>query len=128
MTFTNRTHKESKAEIKAQFLYFFKTLVAKHLATKNLKTSSQTPTESVWEYDKRWKDLINQLEYVIDKQLLIQWFLIGLSQKIRWHICLETFKMYEDALTKAMQVEIAKDFLAYPMDTRLKEQLEIMQK
>ena len=36
--------------------------------------------------------------------------------------------MYEDALTKALQVEMYKDFLAYPVDTRLEEQLEIMHK
>ena len=38
------------------------------------------------------------------------------------------FKTYEDALTKSLQVEMDKDFLAYPIDTRLEEQLEIMQK
>ena len=38
------------------------------------------------------------------------------------------FKMYEDALTKAMQVEMEEYFPTYPVDTRLEEQLEIMQK
>ena len=37
-----------------------------------------------------------------------------------------TFKTYEDVLTKALQVEMDKDFPAYPMDTRLEEQLKIM--
>ena len=96
---------------------FFKTLDAKHLAAKNLKTTSQKPAESVWEYDKRRKDLLIQLDYVINEQLLIQWFLAGLSQKIHRHIILETFKTYEDALTKALQIEMDKDFPAYPMDT-----------
>ena len=99
---------------------------AKHLAAKKLKTTSQKPAVSVWEYDKWWKDLLNQLDYVIDEQLLIQWFHAGLSQKIRRHISLETFKTYEDALTKALQVEMDEDFPAYPTDTRLEEQLEIM--
>ena len=36
--------------------------------------------------------------------------------------------MYEDALTKALQVEMDEDFPAYPTDTRLEKQLEIMQK
>ena len=36
--------------------------------------------------------------------------------------------MYEYALTKALQVDMEKDFPAYPTDTRLEEQLEIMQK
>ena len=36
--------------------------------------------------------------------------------------------MYEDVLTKALQVEMDEYFPVYPMDTRLEEQLEIMQK
>ena len=36
--------------------------------------------------------------------------------------------MYEDVLTKALQVEMDEYSPAYPMDTRLEEQLEIMHK
>ena len=128
MTYIERTPQASKVDIKAQFLSFFNPPDAKHLAAKKLKTTSQKPVESVWEYDKWWKDLLSQLDYVIGEQLLIQWFLAGLSQKIRWHIGLETFKTYEDALTKALQVEMDEDFLSYAIDIRLEEQLEIMQK
>ena len=70
MTFTERTPQASKAKIKAQFLSFF-TPDAKHLAVKKLKTTSQKPAESIREYDKRWKDLLSQLDYVIDEQILI---------------------------------------------------------
>ena len=76
MTFTERTPQASKAEIKTQFLSFFKTPDAKHMAAKKLKTTSQKPAESVYDYNKRWKDLLSQLDYVIDEQLLIQWFLV----------------------------------------------------
>ena len=95
MTFTERTPQASKAEIKVQFLSFFKTPDAKHLAAKKLKTTSQKPTESVRDYDKHWKHLLSQLDYVINEKLLIQWFLVGLTQKIHRHISLETFKTYE---------------------------------
>ena len=121
MTFSERQPRATKAEIKAQFLSFFKTPDAKHLATKKLKTTSQKTGESIRDYDKRWKDLLSQLDYVIDEQLLIQWFLAGLSQKVRRHISLETFKMYEDALTKALQVEMDEDIPAYPTDHRLEQ-------
>ena len=83
MTFSERQPRTTNAEIKAQFLSFFKTLDAKHLAAKKLKTTSQKIVETVRDYDKRWKDLMSQLDYVIDEQLLIQWFLAGLSQKFR---------------------------------------------
>ena len=41
---------------------------------------------------------------------------------------MEKFKTHEDALTKALQVEMDEDFPAYPVNTKLEEQLEIMQK
>ena len=121
MTFLERKPRATKAKIKAQFLSFFKTPDAKHLTAKNLNTTQQKPGETVHDYDKRWKDLLSQLDYVIDEQLLIQWFLAGLSPKVRRHISLETFKTYEDVLTKALQVEMDEDIPAYPMDHRLEE-------
>ena len=79
MTFTERTPQASKVEIKVQLFSFFLTLDAKHLEAKKLKTTSQKPVEFVRDYDKHGKDLLNQLDYVIDEKLLIQWFLAGLS-------------------------------------------------
>ena len=128
MTFLERKPRATKAKIKAQFLSFFKTPDAKHLAAKKLKMTQQKPREIVHDYEKNWKDLLSQLDYVIDEQLLIQWFLAGLSQKVHRHISLETFKKYEDALTKSLQVEMDEDIPAYPTDHRLEEQLENMQK
>ena len=128
MTFSERTPWATKVEVKAQFLSFLKTSDEKHLAAKKLKTTSQKLGEIVYDYNKRWKYLLSQLDYVIDEQLLIQWFLAGLSQKIRRQISLETFKTYEDVLTKALQVEMDEDIPAYPVDHKLEEQLEIMQK
>ena len=98
------------------------------MAAKKLKTTSQNLGETVRDYDKWWRDLLSQLDYVIDEQLLIQWFLVGLSHKIRRHISLETFKTYKESLTKALHVKMDEYFLAFPTDNRLEEQLKIMQK
>ena len=87
----------------------------------------QKPTKTVQDYDKRWKDILIQLYYNIDEQKLIQWFLIGLVLKIRRHISLDTFKSYEEVLTKALQVEMDDDYLANPVNNRIEEQLDIMQ-
>ena len=54
---------------------FFKIPYAKHLIENKFKTTVQNLTETIWEYDKRFKDLLSQLEYNINEQLLIQWFL-----------------------------------------------------
>ena len=110
MTYTERTPNASKAEIKQQFLSFFKTPNAKHPAVKKLKSTVQKPVETIRDYEKRWKDLLSQIDYVIDEQLLIQRFLARLHQNIQRHISLETFKTYEEALTKALQVEMDEDF------------------
>ena len=91
---------------------------------KKLKTTSQNLGETICYYDKRWKHLLNQLDYVIYEQLLIQWFLVGLSQKVHRHISLETFKSYKDALTKSLQVEMDGDIPAYSIEHILEEQLD----
>ena len=83
MTYTEKTPNVSKAEIKQQFLSFFKTPNEKHQMKafgrrKKLKTTIHKPTETVQDYDKRWKDLLSQLDYNINEKLLIQWFLTRL--------------------------------------------------
>ena len=100
---------------------FTKRSPREHLAAKKLKKTSQKSGETVRDYEKCMKDLLSQLDYVIDEQLLIQWFLAGLSQKNFQHISLETFKTYEDVLTKSVQVEMDEDISAYPTDHRLEE-------
>ena len=72
MDFSKITPGATKAEFKAHFWSFFKTPDAKHLAAKKLKTTSQKSGETVCDYDKQWKYLLSQLDYVIDEQLLIQ--------------------------------------------------------
>ena len=87
---------------------------------KKLKSTVQKPAKIIRDYDKRWKYLLSQIDYVIDDQLLIQWFLTGLSQNIQQHISLETFKTYEEALTKAVQVKMDEDYPAYSIvDARI---------
>ena len=59
MTFSKRQPRATKFDIKAQFISFFKTSDAKHLAAKILKKTSQKPGETVHDYGKRWKDLLS---------------------------------------------------------------------
>ena len=41
-------------------------------------------------------------------------------------IRIANFNMYEDALTKALQVKMDEDYLVNSVDNRIEEQLEIM--
>ena len=72
----------TKGQFKQQSMYFFKTPNVKHLVAKMLKTIAQKPTKTIREYDKIFEELLSQLEYNIDEQLLIQSFVAGLLQKI----------------------------------------------
>ena len=59
MTYTKKTPNVTKARIKQQFLSFFKMPNARHLAVKKMKTTVQKPKEIIWDYDKRWKELLS---------------------------------------------------------------------
>ena len=72
MSYIEKTPNATKGQNKQQFMYFFKTLDAKHLVAKNFKNTAQKLTENAREYNKRFKELLIQLEYNIDEQLLIQ--------------------------------------------------------
>ena len=51
----------TKDEIKTNFIAFFKIENVTHLAAQKLKDIKQIPREIVREYDKRFKDLLNQI-------------------------------------------------------------------
>ena len=70
MNFTESQNR-SKAEIKVNFLAFFKTDNVAHLAAQKLKDIKQLPSKSVRENDKRFKDLLSQILSNIDVNLLI---------------------------------------------------------
>ena len=64
-----------------KFLSFFETPNVKHMAAKKLKMTVQKLTETVQEYDKGLKYLLSKLDYKIDEQLLIQWFVVGIYRR-----------------------------------------------
>ena len=70
MNFT-KNQTRSKVDIKANFLAFFKIEDVAHLVVQKLKDIKQVPGESVWEYDKRFKDLLSQIPLNIDANLLV---------------------------------------------------------
>ena len=102
MNYIERGPNANKAQIKQQFLSFFKTLDEKYLAAKKLKDTTQKSTEIFQEYDKKFKYLLSRIEYYIEYPLLIQWLLAGLLQRIIMHIQLCDFNTYEEALNKEL--------------------------
>ena len=73
----------TKDEIKTNILAFFKTEDVAHLAAQKLEDIKQIPREIVREYDKRFKDLLSQILYNIDSNLLVQWYVTGFLHHAR---------------------------------------------
>lgn len=53
------------------------------------------------EYDKRFKDLLSQIPYIIEDKFVIQWFIVGFLHKIRAPLRMHEITIYEKALRKA---------------------------
>ena len=67
-----------KGQIHAEFLAFFKTQEGSHLAVQKLKEIKQKHGESIRAYDRRLKDTLSLIPYVIEERLMVQWFVAGL--------------------------------------------------
>ena len=104
MNFTENQAR-TKDEIKTKFLGFFKTKNVAHLVAQKLKDIKEIPEETVCEYDKRYKDLLNQILYNIDSNLLVQWYIAGLLHHVRAPLRLHDIKTLEEAFKKSQQME-----------------------
>ena len=104
-----QNQERTKDEIKTNFLDFFKTEYVAHLARQKLKDINQIPRETVWECDKRFKDLLSQIPYNIDSNLLVQWYVAGLLHHVRAPLRMHDIKTLEEAFKKAQQMEFDID-------------------
>ena len=90
-------HARTKDKIKTNFLALFKTEDVEHLATQKLKDIKQVPGEIVLEYDKRFKNLLSQISYNIDGNLLVQWYVAGLLHHVRAPLRMHDIKTFEES-------------------------------
>lgn len=58
------------------------------------------------DYDKRLKDLLSQIPYEVDENLLVQWFVTELLQIIGAPLRMHEIKDRDEALKKAQQIEL----------------------
>ena len=127
MNFTESQNR-SKDEIKASYLAFFKMEDVAHLATQKLKDIKQRPGESVREYDKRFKDLLSQIPAIIDANLLVKWYVVGLLHHVRAPLRMHDITSLEEAFKKAQQMESDVD-VAIPLEKgRLEDKIEMLRK
>ena len=127
MNFTESQNR-SKAEIEASFLAFFKTKDVAHLAAQKLKDIKQRPRELIREYDKRFKDLLSQILTIIDANLLVQWYAVGLLRHVRAPLRMHGITSLEEAFKKAQQMESDVD-VAIPLEKgRLEDKTKMLSK
>jgi len=77
-----------------------------HFAAQKLKEIKQNLGKTDREYDKRFKDLLSKIPYAIDDKLLVQWYVVGLLQKIRVPLCMYDLQTCEEVLRKSKQIEM----------------------
>ena len=107
---------------------FFKTHEGSHLAAQKLKDVKKKHGESIRAYDRRLKDTLSLIPYVIEERLLVQWFFAGLLPHNRSQLRAFEFTTYSEALKKALQLETDDDVVIHGIDRQLEEKLNAMQK
>jgi hypothetical protein len=73
---------------------------------KKLKEIKQVQTESVWDYDQRFKDLMGRLTFQILDQQHIEWFIAGLLPDILCPFVQQKVALHLEALEIAMKLEV----------------------
>lgn len=86
------------------------------------------PSESIWEYDKRFKDLLSQIPSNIDANLLVQWYVVDFLHHVRDPLKMHDIKTLEESFKKAQQMESDVDVSIPSEKGRLEEKIEILHK
>jgi len=88
----------------ALILEFKKPKSESHCITK-LKEIKQGSNESVWDYDQRFKSLMDRLTFQIPTQQHKEWFIAALVPHIRIPLCQQRFASQAEALEVAIKME-----------------------
>jgi hypothetical protein len=80
-------------------------------------------------YDKRFKDLLSQIPYMIDENILVQWYVAGLLQNIRAPLWMYDLSTCEEILKKTQRIEMDDEGLVNSSSTekRLEDKITELQ-
>jgi hypothetical protein len=93
------------AEIKKALLKEFKNPKSESQYITELKEIKQVQTESVWDFDQRFKDVMGRLTFQIPDQQHQEWFIAGLLPHIRRPLIQQKVVSQPEALEIAMKLE-----------------------
>ena len=70
-----------------------------------LKDIKQSPTESIWDFDQKFKALIDQVSFEFALEQHKEWFIVALLPHIRLPLMQQKLQTQDDALEMAMKLE-----------------------
>ena len=88
-----------------------------------LKDIKQLPTKSVWDFDKKFKALIDQVSFEFAPKQHKEWFIAVLLPHIRLPLMQQKLQMQDDALEMAMKLEASPLYETSIGMTNLQNQL-----
>jgi hypothetical protein len=97
------------AEIKKALLKEFKNPKSESQYITELKEIKQVQTESIWDFDQRFKDVMGRLTFQIPDQQHQEWFIAGLLPHIRRPLIQQKVTSQPEALEIAMKLEASPD-------------------
>ena len=75
-----------------------------------------------------FKDLLSQIPYNIDANILVQWYVAGLLHHVRDPLRMHDIKTLEEAFKKAQQMDSNVDVSISTEKGRLEEKIEMLHK
>jgi hypothetical protein len=92
-------------ELKQALLKDFKKSKSESQYIIELKEIKQVQTESIWNYEQSFKDVMGRLTFHIPYQQLQEWFIAGLLPHIRRPLIQQKVALHPEALEIAMKLE-----------------------
>jgi len=92
-------------QIKTALVQEFKKPKSESQCIIELKEIKQKPTESVWEFDQKFKTLLDHLSFDIGPQQRKEWFIATLLPHIRLPLMQQKVVDQAEALEVAMKLE-----------------------
>src|SRR5882757_9261691 len=92
-------------QVRTAMIKEFKKPKSESQCITELKDIKQLPTESIWNFDQKFKALIDQVsfEFVLEKHK--EWFIVALIPRIRFPLIQQKLCTQNEALEMAMKLE-----------------------
>jgi hypothetical protein len=98
-------HNRTLAEVRTAMIKEFKKPKSESQCIAELKDIKQLPTETVWDFDQRFKTLIDQVSFELAPQQHKEWFIAAMLPHIRLPLMQQKLNTQDEALEMAMKLE-----------------------